>query len=59
MICARCDRTILGEYVVLDRSDSMSGARPDDYAHRVGDAECRPYPATRSPLQQAVRHTVR
>lgn len=59
MICARCDRMISGEYVVLDRSDSMSGARPDDHAHRVGDPECRPYPATASRLQAAVHHTRR
>lgn len=59
MICARCDKPIVGEPVVLDRSDSMSGARPDDHAHRVGDLECRPYPATLTPLQAALRRTNR
>lgn len=60
MICARCDKSLDPEAAVrLDRSDSMSGARPDDHAHRVGDPECRPYPATASRLQAAVRRTRR
>lgn len=60
MICARCDQPLAPEVAVrLDRSDSMSGARPDDHAHRVGDPVCRPYPATLTPLQAALRRTVR
>ncbi len=55
MICARCDQPIAGDSVTLDRSDSMSGARPDGHAHRVGDPECRPFPAATSPLQAALR----
>ncbi|MEU0160267.1 hypothetical protein ABZ154_15835 [Streptomyces sp. NPDC006261] len=59
MICARCDKPIVGEPVVLDRSDSMSGARPDGHAHPVGAEECRPYPATLTPLQAARLRTAR
>ncbi|MEW1630890.1 hypothetical protein AB0387_26455 [Streptomyces sp. NPDC089173] len=60
MICARCDQPLAPEAAVrLDRSDSMSGARPDDHAHRVGAEECRPYPATLTPLQAAILRTTR
>lgn len=47
MICARCDQPLPERVAVrVDRSDSMSGARPDDWTHPVGDPGCRPYPAT-------------
>ncbi len=60
MICARCDQQLDEQTAVrVDRSDSMSGARPDDWMHPVGDPVCRPYPATRSPLQAALRHAAR
>lgn len=59
MICARCDRPIVGDAVRLDRSGSMSGARPDDWTHLVGDAECRVPRELRgaSPLSRALRRT--
>lgn len=60
MICARCDQPLdQAAAVRLDRSDSMSGARPDEWAHRVGDPVCRPYPAKSSPLRAALRHHAR
>ncbi|MGC5534184.1 hypothetical protein [Streptomyces sp. SR-10] len=60
MICARCDMPLdEADAVRVDRSDSMSGARPDDWLHPVGDPVCRPYPATTSPLQAALRHAAR
>lgn len=60
MICARCGTPVPEESAVrVDRSDSMSGARPDDWLHPVGDVECRPYPATLSPLQAALRRVGR
>lgn len=58
MICARCDQPILGAAVRLDRSDSMSGARPDDWAHPVGDPDCkspRLAPGYGSPFRRALR----
>ena len=60
MICARCDQPVPeGSAVRVDRSSSMSGAHLDDWLHPVGDPECRPYPATLSPLQAAIRRTAR
>lgn len=54
MICARCDQPVPeGAAVRVDRSDSMSGARPDDWLHPAGDPGCRPYSARLSPLQAA------
>lgn len=41
-ICIDCDRAILGEAVVIADGHSMSGARPDMYAHPVGDQACQP-----------------
>ncbi|MFF1964343.1 hypothetical protein ACFVW5_12140 [Streptomyces sp. NPDC058232] len=41
-ICVDCDRTIAGAYVVASHGDSMSGARPDSYAHPPRSPECRP-----------------
>lgn len=58
MICARCDQPIVGDAVRLDRSASMSGARPDDWAHPVGDSDCKALGAPRgigSPLSRALR----
>lgn len=57
MICARCDQPIVGTAVRLDRSVSMSGARPDDWAHPVGDPDCKK-PLTHgygSPVGRALR----
>ncbi len=57
MICARCDQPIVGTAVRLDRSVSMSGARPDDWPHPVGDPDCKK-PLTRgygSPVGRALR----
>ncbi|MEW2636069.1 hypothetical protein AB0903_31615 [Streptomyces sp. NPDC048389] len=41
-ICVRCDRPIAGQAVTVPQLFATSGARPDDYQHRDGDAECRP-----------------
>ncbi|MFD6421537.1 hypothetical protein [Streptomyces sp. NPDC060198] len=41
-ICIDCDRVILGEAVVVAEGHSMSGARPDQYAHALGDQACQP-----------------
>ncbi len=38
-ICCQCDLPIAGDARRIPR-DSMSGARPDDWAH-PSDAECR------------------
>ena len=60
MICARCDQPLDQKTAVrVDRSDSMSGARPDDWMHPVGDPVCRPYPATRVPLRGGPRRLAR
>lgn len=60
MICARCDRALDEVTAVrVDRSDAMSGARPDDWTHEPGDPACQPIPATRSPLQAALRRLAR
>lgn len=40
-ICCVCDQPITGPANVIVR-DSASGARPNDYSHKVGDAECVP-----------------
>lgn len=40
-ICCECDRPIVGEAREIYR-DSMSGARPNDWAHEVGDPQCSP-----------------
>lgn len=42
MICVDCDRAIVGSYVVVSSGDSMSGARPDSYAHPPRSPECAP-----------------
>ncbi len=39
-ICCRCDRTILGP-ARETTPDSMSGARPSNWAHPEGDPACR------------------
>lgn len=60
MICARCDQPVPeGAAVRVDRSDSMSGARPDDWTHPVGDPGCRPYSATGTGWVQRLRHVSR
>ena len=53
MICVDCDRTITGPAVVAAPGDSMSGARPDAYAHPPGSKECQPPPRKRA-LRQAL-----
>jgi hypothetical protein len=40
-ICCVCDQPISGEANVIVRH-SVSGARPDDYCHKVGDVQCIP-----------------
>lgn len=45
------DRAIVGAYVVASHGDSMSGARPDSYAHPPCSPECRP----RSPGKARLR----
>ncbi|MFJ5890250.1 hypothetical protein [Streptomyces californicus] len=42
MICADCDRVIVGPAVRLVLGDSMSGARPDTVVHPAGSPDCRP-----------------
>lgn len=58
MICGRCDQLIIGDAVRLDRSDSMSGARPDAWAHPADAPDCRAprlAPGYGSPLRRALR----
>jgi hypothetical protein len=48
-ICCVCDGAITGRAKVIIR-DSMSGARPNDWAHYPGDPECGSGPLRRSVL---------
>ncbi|WP_327268829.1 hypothetical protein OG233_14225 [Streptomyces sp. NBC_01218] len=41
-ICIDCDNAIIGEGIVISDGHSMSGARPDQYAHALGDEACQP-----------------
>ncbi|WEH40818.1 hypothetical protein [Streptomyces sp. AM 2-1-1] len=41
-ICIDCDKAIIGVPVVVADGHSMSGARPDMYAHADGDEACQP-----------------
>ncbi|MFE9851136.1 MULTISPECIES: hypothetical protein [Streptomyces] len=41
-ICIDCDQAIVGEGIVVADGHSMSGARPDMYAHVLGDQACQP-----------------
>lgn len=50
-----CDRPITGDANVIVRH-SASGARPDDYSHKVGDPACVPQ---RSVLAMVARYTPR
>lgn len=38
-ICLRCDQTIRGEADEVP-IDSMSGARPSGWMHKLGDPDC-------------------
>ncbi|MFD5509047.1 hypothetical protein ACFWIB_14890 [Streptomyces sp. NPDC127051] len=40
-ICCVCDQPIIGDANTITRH-SASGARPDDYSHKVGDPACVP-----------------
>jgi hypothetical protein len=41
-ICCRCDRTIRATDYETIPVHSASAVRPDQYAHRQGDPQCRP-----------------
>lgn len=41
-ICVDCDEVIIGDAIVVADGHSMSGARPDMYAHVLGDQACQP-----------------
>ncbi|MET4647655.1 hypothetical protein ABID95_007424 [Streptomyces atratus] len=53
-ICVDCDRIIAGAYGVAAHGDSMSGARPDSYAHPPRSPECRPRSPGKGRLPEVV-----
>lgn len=54
MICVDCGRAINGPYVVATHGDSMSGARPDAYAHPPNSQECQPRYPGKAKLRRAL-----
>ncbi|MFF8716143.1 hypothetical protein ACF07T_32630 [Streptomyces sp. NPDC015184] len=54
MICVDCDHAIVGDYVTTVDGASMSGARPDAYAHLPGDPECQPRDRSKAALRRAL-----
>ncbi|WP_327180440.1 hypothetical protein OG599_35100 (plasmid) [Streptomyces sp. NBC_01335] len=46
-ICVDCDKAIQSGAVVVAAGHSMSGARPDMYAHALGDEACQPRAGSR------------
>ncbi|MER5496948.1 MULTISPECIES: hypothetical protein [unclassified Streptomyces] len=53
--CVDCDRGITGDHVTVARGDSMSGARPDVYAHLPCDPDCRPADPAKAALRRALQ----
>ena len=53
MICVDCDRGIVGTYVIAAAGISMSGARPDAYAHPPGSPDCQPRDRSRAAFRRA------
>ncbi|MFC8723792.1 hypothetical protein [Streptomyces bacillaris] len=58
MICVDCDRVIVGPSELVVAGDSMSGARPDAYAHPPG-AICRPKTPRKAALRKGMSATPR
>lgn len=54
MICVDCDHAITGDHVTVVHGISMSGARPDAYAHPPGASECRPRDRSKAAFRRAL-----
>ncbi|MYQ53325.1 hypothetical protein F558DRAFT_06190 [Streptomyces sp. AmelKG-A3] len=54
MICVDCDRTIVGPAVLAAAGQSMSGARPDMWAHPPRSPECQPRVPSKQLLRKAM-----
>lgn len=59
VMCVDCDHEIIGAYVLASTGDSMSGARPDAYAHPPRSPACRPLTPRKRELRRRLDRSAR